>query len=376
MMSFFPVKRNKNHSYLRHKTNGNILRVNVNWFPLFPCLFFLKLLEKKEKIVLISSFIAFKYCNTREAHFVEIYAFQASVVLGRREPLYITDRHYCTEDYLYSMLRTWQAQQEGKLKVSRRTSPSMLSTTSLWSRYCCLHWVTWPGQDPLHSWWVPSHFPTLTTCWYSVSSSDRSFTMNLHSRSVLRAALGLTKVSRSWQAGCEVSWRTLAWRCVWRCVWRWGLGWEFCWRSDQRGWVLLRTWATSPLSLPLSSRLSLPAWWRSLGTLLDVRTSCHREHTAGIPSISWLSWPGPKRRRGGGPPTLPPSASWLGEESCWELSTARTTDIQLTAWRPHFKANNSQLTTSKVTIFHFISSNSLLTHFQYSWNIEQVLWWM
>ena len=88
--------------------------------------------------MLISSFIAFKYCNTREAHYVEINAFQASVVLGRRESLY-TDRQDWTEDYLYSMLRTWQAQQEGKLKVSRRTSPSMLSTTSLWSRYCCLH---------------------------------------------------------------------------------------------------------------------------------------------------------------------------------------------------------------------------------------------
>ena len=44
------------------------------------------------------------------------------------------------------MLSIWQAQQDGKLKESRMTSPSMLSTTSLWSRYDCLHWVTWNQQ--------------------------------------------------------------------------------------------------------------------------------------------------------------------------------------------------------------------------------------
>ena len=77
------------------------------------------------------------------------------------------------------MLSTWQEQQEGKLKLSSMTSPcnravpakgrgavlltSMVSTTSLWSRYCWRHWVTCPGQAPPHS-TEPAQFPTLTTC--------------------------------------------------------------------------------------------------------------------------------------------------------------------------------------------------------------------
>ena len=56
------------------------------------------------------------------------------------------------------MLSTWQAQQDGKLKVSRRTSPLILITTSLWSRYCCLHWVIWQHETIMVRilWW----------CWY------------------------------------------------------------------------------------------------------------------------------------------------------------------------------------------------------------------
>ena len=52
----------------------------------------------------------------------------------------------CLSIFQYSMLSTWQAQQDGKLNVSNRTSPVRLMTTSLWSRYCCRHWVIWHNK--------------------------------------------------------------------------------------------------------------------------------------------------------------------------------------------------------------------------------------
>ena len=78
--------------------------------------------------------------------------------------------------------------------------------------------LTWPCSSTLHclvTWYISlshciqlfyvtdhipeTHWPTLTTCWYSLSS-DTSLMMNLHSSWVFLAALGLMKCSSSWQA--------------------------------------------------------------------------------------------------------------------------------------------------------------------------------
>ena len=156
-------------------------------------------------------------------------------------------------------------------------------------------WVIWPGQEPLHS-WLPMQRPTLTICWYSVSSSTL-FTMNLHQSEMstrsrdplhtnhsspplqLRVARspgpdeGLHQLARGprgllWTRGnincgtrdymtrdtCTCS----SLGCLWLCLylWEWGWGWEFCCRRDHRGWLLFST-----CSVRIMTRVTRGATW-------------------------------------------------------------------------------------------------------------------